>query len=419
MVSIFKSLQDSELIQDYSDESELLALKAGDAFYVGFDPTARSLQIGNLVPLIVSVKLARAGLKPVILFGGATGAIGDPSGRSTERQLLAMETIDENIDRQKNQITSLFKTVGVTPTFVNNRDWTAPIDILTFLRDVGKHFTVNYMISKEVVKTRLGGEGISFTEFSYMLLQAFDFFHLYSTQNVRMQIGGSDQWGNITAGLELIRRKVGENSAVAFSIPLLTNSEGQKFGKSAGGAIWLDAELTSPYLFHQFWLNTSDADVIKFLRIFTFLTDEEIKEQAKAVAEEPQKRAAQKKLADLVTELVHGAEAVALATKSAAVLFGGSIEGLSDNELKLIFKDVPSKTLHKNDLKEKTVLDVLTLAGAVTSKGEGKRLISGGGVSLNGERVVSEADNTASLLSRNIIVIRVGKKNYHLVNLES
>jgi tyrosyl-tRNA synthetase len=415
MASIFKSLQDSELIQDYSDEEALKALRAGDSFYVGFDPTAQSLQIGNLVPLIVSVKLARAGLKPVILFGGATGAIGDPSGRNAERQLLSLDVIDQNISRQKDQISKLFETVGVTPTFVNNRDWTAPVDILSFLRDVGKFFTVNYMISKEVVKTRLNGEGISFTEFSYMLLQAFDFYHLYTNNSVRMQIGGSDQWGNITAGLELIRKKVGENTAVAFSIPLLTNSEGQKFGKTAGGAIWLDPTLTSPYLFHQFWLNTSDADVVRFMRIFTFLSEEEIQQYADLIKNTPEKREAQKTLADLITELVHGKDAVSLAKKSAQVLFGGSIEGLSDQELINIFQDVPSENISAESIKGKSILDLLVASKAVASKGEAKRLITGGGISINGDKVTNEASVVDSLLHRTIAVIRVGKKNYTLV----
>ena len=414
MASIFKTLQGTELIQDYSDQEALEALKPGDSFYVGFDPTAQSLQIGNLVPLIVSVKLARAGLKPVILFGGATGAIGDPSGRNTERQLLSLDVIDENIARQERQISKLFQTVGVTPTFVNNRDWTAPIDVLSFLRDVGKFFTVNYMISKEVVKTRLHGEGISYTEFSYMLLQAFDFYHLYTTKGVRMQIGGSDQWGNITAGLELIRKKMGEHTAVAFSIPLLTNSEGQKFGKSAGTALWLDPELTSPYVFHQFWLNTPDADVIRYMRIFTFLEEAAIASYQESVSQAPEKREAQKVLADLVTELVHGGEAVALAKKSAQVLFSGSIDGLSDTELLTIYKDVPSQEITQSQVSGKTVLDLLVEAHAVNSKGEARRLIAGGGVSINGEKITADTAAVDPYLARSVALIRIGKKNYHL-----
>ena len=418
MKSILETLQDSELIQDFSDEAGLKALKKGDKFYVGFDPTAASLQVGNLVPIMVSMKLAKLGLQPVILFGGATGAIGDPSGRSAERsQLLERDVITANVERQKKQITDIFASIEVQPEFVNNFDWTNSIDVLSFLRDVGKHFTVNYMIAKEVVKTRLNGDGISFTEFSYMLLQANDFYHLYTKHNVRMQIGGSDQWGNITAGLELIRRKVGENNALAFSIPLLTNSEGLKFGKSAGGAVWLDSTMTSPYQLHQFWLNTTDMDALRYLKIFTLLSDDVIAEQQQKMQSAPQERSAQKLLADSVTALIHGATQLELAKKSAAVLFGGSIEGMSDSDLKEIFKEVPSKKIERSALAAVSVVDALVTAGICASKGETKRLIAGGGVYINGERITEEAQSIAAFLTRSVIVVRTGKKNYFLIEL--
>lgn len=417
-MSIFLSLQESGLVQDFSDLEALTKINKGDAFYVGFDPTAVSLQIGNLVPLVASVKLAKAGLKPYILFGGATGAIGDPSGRSTERQLLDRSVIDENIAKQTAQAKFIFNQIGVEPVFVNNFDWTHKIDVLSFLRDIGKHFTVNYMTSKEVVKNRLQGEGISYTEFSYMLLQAYDFYHLYTNHNVRLQIGGSDQWGNMTAGLELIRKKSGENNALSFSIPLVTNSDGLKFGKSASGAVWLDAEKFSPYQFHQFWLNIQDADVIRYLKIFTFISSELIHEHEELVKNQPEKRASQKLLADLVTELVHGSDKLQFAKKSAEVLFGGSIDGINDDELLRIFCDVPSSKLSKESASIGTIVDLLVLAGAIKSKGEAKRLIAGGGVSINSKKIISDATLSKDFLDRSILVVKVGKKNYHLILIE-
>ena len=266
------------LVQEMSDPEMFSKLRAGDAFYIGFDPTAPSLQVGNLVQILVAIHLTKAGLKPILLFGGATGMIGDPGGRSAERNLLELSVVADNVTRQELQAKTLWERAGqtCTPTFVNNLTWSKDVSMLSFLRDIGKHFTVNYMIAKESVKTRLSGDGISYTEFSYMLLQAFDFLHLYQNNNVRLQFGGSDQWGNITAGLELIRRKI-QGDAYAFCGPLITNSEGKKFGKSAGNAVWLDPKLTSPYKFHQFWLNVPDADVIRLLKVFTFESEESIK----------------------------------------------------------------------------------------------------------------------------------------------
>lgn len=415
-MNIFDHLLSQGLIQDVSDEGQLRSLKSGDKFYVGFDPTAPSLQVGNLVPLTMCLRLGKAGLTPIILFGGATGAIGDPSGKNAERKLLERETIDKNIATQTRQVTEIFNREGVSPIFVNNFDWTKDVNVLEFLRDVGKHFTVNYMIAKEVVKNRLGGEGISYTEFSYMLLQAFDFHHLFQHHGCRMQIGGSDQWGNITAGLELIRRKMGDTNAVAFSIPLLTSSDGKKFGKSESGTLWLDSETTSPYKFHQFWLNTSDSDVVRYLKIFTFLDDGHISKLDRATKESPEKREAQRVLADFVTTLVHGEKATQSANKCAAVLFGGSIDDVTDSELLSIFSDAPSFEISRAQANTLSGVDLLVQANVFKSKGEARRLIEGGGLALNNEKVSLEALTSASSFTqKNVLLVRTGKKNYFII----
>lgn len=414
----FEELIKRGLVQDYLDIETMRTLRPGDSFYVGFDPTAPSLQIGNLVPLMMVVRLGKLGLRPIILFGGATGAIGDPSGKNEERQLLDRSVIDQNIETQTRQVEELLAREGVEASFVNNFDWTKGVDVLTFLRDVGKHFTVNYMIAKETVKTRLSGEGISYTEFSYMLLQAFDFLHLFQNHNCRMQIGGSDQWGNITAGLELIRKKI-QKEALAFSIPLITNNQGKKFGKTEQGTLWLDASRTSPYTFHQFWLNTEDADVINYIRIFTLLSENDIETYANQVRTAPEKREAQKFLADSVTSLAHGENATVLAKKSADVLFGGSVEGMSDAELLNIFADVPSKEISRTSAGAMTFPDLLAESGAVKSKGEARRLISGGGVYINSIRLEESPAQLKETphISKNLLVVRTGKKNYTLVKL--
>jgi tyrosyl-tRNA synthetase len=407
------------LIQDMSDPETLSKLKASDCFYVGFDPTAPSFQVGNLVPLLVSIHLTRAGLKPILLFGGATGMIGDPGGKSAERNLLPLEQVAENVKLQQSQAATLWKNAGlsITPKFVNNLDWSKDVSMLTFLRDIGKHFTVNYMLAKDSVKSRLSGDGISYTEFSYMLLQANDFLHLYQNKNCKLQVGGSDQWGNITAGLELIRRKI-QGDAYALSFPLITNSEGKKFGKSEGNAVWLSAKLTSPYKFHQFWLNVQDAEAIRLLKIFTLETKEKIAEVEALMQAAPEKRDAQKLLADSITTFVHGADATADAKKCAQALFSGSLSELSNEQILELFDDAPSSTVTRSQVEE---LDILTLLSTTVSKskGEARRLVQGGGIYLDSERVSNEAlklKDTA-ILSKGFAVIRSGKKNYHLVRL--
>jgi tyrosyl-tRNA synthetase len=418
-MNIFDELTWRGLIQDISDPEAFTKLKAGDACYIGFDPTASSLQVGNLVQILVSIHLTKSGLKPILLFGGATGMIGDPGGRSTERNLMSLDDVARNVELQAAQARALWKNAGtdVEPEVVNNIDWTRGISYLEFLRDIGKHFTVNYMLQKDSVKSRLAGEGISYTEFSYMLLQAFDFLHLYKNKGCRLQFGGSDQWGNLTAGLELIRRKV-QGEAYAFSVPLITNAEGKKFGKSAGNAVWLDPNLTSPYQFHQFWLNVQDNEVIKLLKVFTFTPRDEIEQLEREMNEHPEKRDAQKFLADALCTLVHGQQATEDAKRAAGALFGGSLEGFSSKQLLEIFSEAPSTTLKKTEIAE---LDVLSLLAQTlcSSKGEARRLIQGGGIYIDNERVSEPTMLVSStkLLETGFIVMRSGKKNYHLVKV--
>lgn len=418
-MNILEELSWRGLIQDISDPEAFSKLKAGDACYIGFDPTAPSLQVGNLVQLLVSIHLTKAGIRPILLFGGATGMIGDPGGRSAERNLMSLEDVARNVELQSEQARTLWRNAGtdITPEIVNNIDWTRGISYLEFLRDIGKHFTVNYMLQKDSVKSRLSGEGISYTEFSYMLLQAFDFLHLYQTKGCRLQFGGSDQWGNLTAGLELIRRKI-QGEAFAFSVPLITNAEGKKFGKSAGNAVWLDPALTSPYQFHQFWLNVQDSEAIKLLKVFTFTPREEIERLERTTTEHPEKREAQKFLADALCDLVHGRSATDDAKRIAAALFGGSLEGLSDKQVLEALSDAPSTEVSRS---QAASMDIVSLIGSTvaSSKGEARRLIQGGGIYLDSERVSEPMMplSATKLAEKGYIVLRSGKKNYHLVKL--
>jgi len=418
-MNVFDELTWRGLIQDMSDPEALSKLKPGDAFYIGFDPTAPSFQVGNLVALLVSIHLTKAGLKPILLFGGATGMIGDPGGKSAERNLLPLEQVAENVKLQQTQAANLWRSAGltVTPEIVNNLDWTKEVSMLEFLRDIGKHFTINYMIAKDSVKSRLSGDGISYTEFSYMLLQSFDYLHLYQHKNCKLQIGGSDQWGNITAGLELIRRKI-QGEAYALSFPLITNSEGKKFGKSEGNAVWLHPKMTSPYKFHQFWLNVQDAEAIRLLKIFTLETKERIEEVEALMKTAPEKRDAQKLLADSICTFVHGEQATADAKKCAQALFSGTLSELSNEQILEIFDDAPSSTVTRSQVDE---LDILTLLSTTVSKskGEARRLVQAGGTYLDSERVSNEALKLreTAILSKGFVVLRSGKKNYHLVRL--
>jgi len=419
-MSVLNELEWRGLLQEVSDREGFEKLPEGTPFYIGFDPTAPSFQVGNLLALFVAGHLSRAGFTPVILFGGATGMIGDPGGRSAERNLLALEEVAQNVARQQQQVRSFLGRMGFAkdPVFVNNLDWTKEITALEFLRDVGKHFTVNYMIAKDSVKSRLSGDGISYTEFSYQLLQANDFLHLYEKHKVRFQIGGSDQWGNITGGLELIRRKI-SGQAFGLCFPLVTDSQGRKFGKSAGNAMWLDPGMVSPYKFHQFWLNTPDADVIKLLKLFTLLSQEEISALEEQVKTSPELRSAQKTLADSICTLVHGESATQEAVKSAEALFGGSLEGLGRSQLLDLFSEAPKTELSTSEVAE---LDLVTLLGKTVakSKGEARRLLAAGGIYIDNNRVSDETMKIADtpLGSKGLIVIRSGKKNYHVVTVK-
>ncbi|MDP4550952.1 tyrosine--tRNA ligase [Guptibacillus hwajinpoensis] len=388
------------------------------ALYSGFDPTADSLHIGHLLPVLALRRFQLAGHTPIALVGGATGLIGDPSGRSDERTLNSEDIVKEWTNKLQGQLARFldFGDQANSAKAVNNFDWIGELNVIPFLRDVGKNFGLNYMLAKDSVTSRLEA-GISFTEFTYMILQSYDFLQLYRQENCRLQIGGSDQWGNITAGLELIRKEEGtDESTKAFgaTFPLVTKSDGSKFGKSEGGAIWLDADKTSPYEFYQFWINADDRDVVKFLNYFTFLTIEEIKDIESKHEEAPEKREAHRKLAEEVTKLVHGEEKLQQAINISEALFSGDIKQLTAEEIRLGFKDVPS--YHVED-REKGLIDLLVEAGISPSKRQAREDIKNGAVYINGERcqemdkVISETDQ----IENQYVIIRRGKKKYFLL----
>ena len=387
------------------------------SLYVGVDPTADSMHIGHIVPLLTLRRFQKAGHKPILLVGGATGTVGDPSGRSEERQLQTMEQIEKNVQGLKKQMERLFDFSSDAENgaqLVNNNDWVGPMTLIDFLRDYGKLINVNYILNKDTVASRLDS-GISFTEFAYTLIQGIDFNHLYDHHNVRIQVGGSDQWGNITTGLEMIRKTHDENAkAFGITIPLVTKADGTKFGKTAGGAVWLDAEKTSPYEFYQFWINAADADVVKYLKIFTFLTREEIEALEVSVQQEPHLRKAQKALAEEMTRLIHGQEALEAAQRITAALFSGNLKELSATEMKDAFKDVPTAELPKED---KNIIDVLIEAGVASSKRQAREDVTNGAISINGEKVqdVAYTVDAKDRLEDAFTIIRRGKKKYHMV----
>jgi tyrosyl-tRNA synthetase len=406
------------LIQDITDEVGINCLNDGVSSYVGCDPSAPSLHIGNLLQLLIPVHLSKEGIRPIILFGGATGHIGDPTGKSQERQLMTLEQIEYNVTSISRKVSEIYERLNLEVTFVDNFDWFKHMTVMDFLRDTGKHFTVNYMTAKESIKNRLQGAGISFTEFSYMLIQAYDFYHLYQQHNCRIQTGGSDQWGNITAGLELIRKKC-QGEAYALSTPLIVDSQGKKFGKTENGAIWIDEKYLSPYKFHQFLFNTSDADVLNYIRYFTFSTSEEEAELKDSLEKSPEQRKAQYYLADSVCTFVHGKEETILAKKCAEALFGGSLSDLDDSKLEDIFEDAPSGEISASELSSLTFIDLFTKNGFIKSKGEARRLLEQGGLYINNERV-SESSTiiaTTSFSSKKLLVLRSGKKNYFMVKI--
>lgn len=411
--NVLDELEWRGLIAHSTDRDALrAALGEGSVkFYVGFDPTAPSLHMGNLVQLVTARRLQDAGHTPYILVGGATGMIGDPRD-SGERTLNSLDTVKEWTERVRQQVSRFVTFEGSNAaTTVNNYDWTASLSTIDFLRDVGKHFPVNRMLARDTVKRRLES-GISYTEFSYVLLQSMDYLNLFREHGVVLQFGGSDQWGNITGGAELVRRVTGEN-AYGFATPLITKTDGTKYGKTEGGALWLDPEMLSPYAFHQFWLNVEDEKVGELLRIFTLLPREEIEDLEQQTADKPFLRAGQKRLADEVTALVHGADEVEHAKAAAAALFGGGdLDGIKPDTLASALREAGGTTLPAGELPG--ILDLLVAAGLAKSKGEARRTVAEGGAYLNNVRVEDPElqPSTSDLVAGSWLVLRRGKKKF-------
>ncbi len=416
------------MIHDMMPGTEEQLKKEMTSAYVGIDPTADSLHIGHLVGVMMLKHLQKAGHRPIALVGGATGMIGDPSGKSKERNLLDEKTLRHNQECLKEQLSRFldFETdVSNKAQLVNNYDWMQEFSFLDFIRDVGKHITVNYMMSKDSVKKRLGAEaaeGMSFTEFTYQLVQGYDFLWLYQNMDCKLQMGGSDQWGNITTGTELIRRKA-SGEAFAMTCPLITKADGGKFGKTEKGNIWLDEKRTSPYEFYQFWLNTSDEDAEKYIKIFTMLGQQEIAELTEQHKEAPHQRQLQRKLAEEMTIMVHGKEALEMAQAASQILFGKStrdnLEAIDERTFLSVFDGVPTFDIQEQWLTEGVnVVDLLAEKTSVfSSKGELRRLIKGGGVSINKEKISSADDNidASFLLNNKYILIQKGKKKYFVL----
>jgi tyrosyl-tRNA synthetase len=429
-MDFIKELSWRGMIHDKTPGTEEQLKKEMTSGYCGFDPTADSLHIGNLVPVMLLVHLQRAGHKPYVLVGGATGRVGDPSGKTEERKFLSVNDINHNLECQKKQLMKFlnFESGENKAEVVNNFDWFKDFSFLDFIRDAGKHITVNYMLSKDSVKKRLDA-GMSFTEFSYQLVQGYDFYWLYKNRNVKLQLGGSDQWGNIVTGTELIRRKyfdegLGEAEAFALTCPLITKADGSKFGKSEGGNIWLDPERTSPYKFYQYWLNVSDEDAEKLIKFFSLLSMEEIEELSKQHNEAPHLRILQKALAKDVTIRVHSEGDYNMAVEASEILFGKgtteTLQGLPENMLLSVFEGVPQFDIEKSVIQNGlNIVDLVAEnTGIFTSKGEARRMLKDNGVSINKNKVkddyqVSEND----LLSKKYILVQKGKKNYFLVKV--
>ena len=417
-MTLLEDLQWRGIIYQQTDEEGIKETleKEKISLYCGVDPTADSMHIGHLLPYLTLRRFQKHGHRPIVLVGGATGMIGDPSGKSEERKLQTTEVIQHNVECIQKQLSQIFDFEGEHGAImVNNYDWAGSMDIVTFLRDYGKHVGVNYMLAKDTIANRLE-TGISFTEFTYTILQAMDFLHLYEKFDCKMQVGGSDQWGNITTGLELIRKMAPEGSkAFGLTIPLVTKADGTKFGKTESGAIWLDPEKTTPYEFYQFWINTADADVIKYLKFFTFLSKEEIEGLEESVKNEPHLRKAQKALAEEMTRLIHGQESLDQAIKITEALFNGEIQNLTAAEIKQGFKDVPSYEHTTGE--EIGIVDLLIAAGIVSSKRQAREDVTNGAISINGQRV-TETDYVVSEKDRiegQFTVIRRGKKKYFLI----
>ena len=423
-MDIYQELEWRGLVADCTDATELQKRLASSptSLYCGFDPTGDSLHVGSLVPLLALRRFQLAGHHPIALAGGATGMIGDPSGKSAERQLLTPELLGSNIEKIKLQLAKLldFQTKSNPAALVDNASWFAPVRFIDFLRDVGKHFSVNMMVAKESVRARMEDReaGISFTEFSYMLLQAYDYFVLCRDRNCELQIGGSDQWGNITAGIDLCRKKLGRHT-FGLTLPLITNADGTKFGKTVAGAVWLDSSKTSVYRFYQFWIRTNDTDVIRYLKFFTFLSREEIAGLEAAHAEKPEARTAHRALAEAMTKLIHGESATADAMRASEILFGGGLEGVSEQTFQEIVGDVPSCAVESAKFNSDGIalIELLVTSGLCPSKGQARKDLEGGGIYLNNVRVAetNRMVKADSLLFGKHLLLRKGKRNYCVV----
>lgn len=424
-MGIIEELEWRDLISDCTDREELQErlAKGPITLYCGFDPTADSLHVGSLVPLLALRRFQLCGHHPIAVAGGATGSIGDPSGKTAERQLLTHELLKANIEGVKVQLGSFMEFEGVenAAQLVDNADWTAPLSFLDVLRDIGKHFKVNAMVSKESVRARMEDRdvGISYTEFSYMILQALDFHHLCETQDCELQIGGSDQWGNITAGIDLIHRKQ-NRQAYGLTLPLITNADGTKFGKTESGAVWLDVNRTSIYQFYQFWVRVDDRDVVRYLKYFTFLSRDEVEELASQHEAEPHARIAHKALAREVTALVHGEEAVTEAIRASEILFGGELEGITEATFREVAGEVPTCELSTDRFGGEGLWlpELLHEAGLAQSRGQARKDVKGGGVYVNGKRIDDEQHKltTSDLMFEKYVLLRRGKRNYAVVS---
>ncbi|MEY8620550.1 tyrosine--tRNA ligase [Staphylococcus xylosus] len=415
--ALLEDLKWRGLVYQQTDESgiEEILNKEQVTLYCGADPTADSLHIGHLLPFLTLRRFQEHGHRPLVLIGGGTGMIGDPSGKSEERKLQTEDQVEVNVQGISNQMHKIFEFgTEKGAKLVNNKDWLGQISLIDFLRDYGKHVGVNYMLDKDSIQTRLE-HGISFTEFTYTILQAIDFGHLNKTFNCKIQVGGSDQWGNITSGIELMRRMYGQTEAYGLTIPLVVKSDGKKFGKTEGGAVWLDASKTSPYEFYQFWINTTDDDVIKFLKYFTFLEKEEIEALEKSLNEAPHLREAQKALAENVTRFIHGQAALDDAIRISKALFAGDLQSLSAMELKEGFKDVPQVELNHETT---NIVEAIVESGISSSKRQAREDVNNGAIYINGVRQqdVNYELTNEDKIEDEFTIIRRGKKKYFMVN---
>lgn len=421
--NVYDEFEWRELLYDATPDLREILGKNSLTAYIGFDPTASSLHVGSLVPVMGLARLQRFGHAPIAIVGGGTGLIGDPSGHTAERQLLDTEKVEENLAGIRGQLERFldFDATSNAARIVNNLDWLGTVRMIDFLRDVGKYFTVNYMLAKESVKRRIEAEdGISYTEFTYMMLQAYDYLQLYDRYHCTLQLGGSDQWGNIVAGADLIRRLRSER-AHGLVFPLVTNAAGTKFGKTEAGNVWLDPVRTSPYRFYQYWLNTDDRDVISHLKYFTWLSKEEIEGLAVDATDHPEKRAAQHALADAVTEMVHGESELSRARQASLVMFGEAMDSLSVTDILDVFEDVPSSDVERRKFDGEGIglLDLLADSGLTASKGEARRLVRSGGAYMNNIRQNDEHVRVTvnDLIEGKLVVLRKGQKNYRVVQV--